>query len=139
MAPYWRTRSCLLANSMKNPVPTMSRAALVTLNATIWAVTVVPMLAPMMMPMDWDIDSSPAVMNPTTRTVVTEDDWITAVTKAPVRAPVKRLVVRRARICFIRSPATALRASAIRSIPNRNRARPPNRPTAMVPHWISPW
>ena len=83
----------------------------------IWAVTVVPMLAPMMTPTDCVRLIRPAVMKPTTSTVVTDEDWITAVTKAPVIAPMTRLPVRRARMLFIRPPATALSASAICSIP----------------------
>ena len=34
---------------------------------------------------------SPAETKPTTSTVVTDEDWITAVTKAPVRTPIQRL------------------------------------------------
>ena len=40
----------------------------------IWAVMVVPILAPMITPIDCDSDISPALMNPTTSTVVTDDD-----------------------------------------------------------------
>ena len=72
---------------MAKPTAIKSRAALVILKATIWAVIVVPMLAPMMTPMDCARDMSPAEMKPTTSTVVTEEDWITAVTSAPVPRP----------------------------------------------------
>jgi len=115
-----------------NPIATSPSAYLVTLKAMIWAVMVVPTFAPMMMPMDWDSDIRPAVMNPTTSTVVTEEDWITAVTKAPVMAPIRRLLVSRERIDFMRSPATALSDSDICSIPNRNRASPPNNPISSM-------
>jgi len=47
---------------------------LVTLKATICAVIVVPMLAPMMIPTDCESDINPAVIKPTTSTVVTEED-----------------------------------------------------------------
>lgn len=40
-------------------------------------------MAPIMMPTDWVSVIRPAVINPTTSTVVTEEDWMTAVTKAP--------------------------------------------------------
>ncbi len=53
----------------------------------------------MMTPIDCDIDINPAVMKPTTNTVVTDELWITAVTNAPVRAPVNRCR-RFARVCF---------------------------------------
>ena len=83
--------------------------------------------------MDCVNDISPAEMKPTISTVVTEDDWMTAVTPAPVSTPITRLSVRRARVDFMRSPATALRELAICSMPNRNRARPPRRPMSKVP------
>ena len=73
---------------MAKPTAISSKAALVILKATIWAVMVVPMLAPMMTPTDWARDMSPAEMKPTTSTVVTEEDWITAVTRAPVNTPI---------------------------------------------------
>ena len=103
----------------------------------ICAVTVVPMLAPMITPMDWDIDMSPEVMKPTTSTVVTDEDWITAVTKAPVMTAANRLAVSAPRIPRMRSPATALSDSVIRSIPYRNRASPPSNPIARVNTWSS--
>ena len=58
-----------------------------------------------------------AVTKPTTRTVVTEEDWTTAVTKAPVSTAVNRFVVRRDRMSFILPPATAFSASERRSSP----------------------
>ena len=122
---------------MPKPTVTSSSAYLVTLKATIWAVIVVPMSAPRMTPMACDSDISPAVTNPTSMTVVTDEDWMTAVTNAPVISPMMRLLVSRARICFMLSPATALSASAICSIPNRNSARPPNSSIAICPAAIS--
>ena len=88
-----------------------------TLKAMIWAVIVVPMLAPMMTPIDCESDIRPALMKPTTSTVVTDDDWITAVINAPVNAPTIRLEVRPARIARIRLPATALSESESFSMP----------------------
>ena len=104
-------------NDMKKPAATSTNEYLVTLKAMIWAVMVVPISAPMMMPIDCDSDSSPAEMNPTTRTVVTEEDWMVAVITAPVRTPLKRLLVIRASRFFIRSPARSFRAPVIFSIP----------------------
>ena len=86
-APHWRVLSRRLAKIMPNPIATKSRAYFVTLKAMIWAVIVVPMLAPMITPTDCDSDIRPALMKPTTSTVVTDDDWITAVIRAPVAAP----------------------------------------------------
>ena len=82
----------------------MTSAYFVTSKAMIWAVTVVPILAPMMMPMAWTKVMRPAVMKPTTSTVVTEEDWMTAVTKAPADAALKRLVVNEASTSFMRGP-----------------------------------
>ncbi len=122
---------------MLKPKPIISSAALVTLKATICAVIVVPMFAPMITPTDWDSDIRPAEMKPTTSTVVTDDDWITAVTKAPVIAPMNRFEVSLARIDFMRSPATAFSAVAICSMPNRNSARPPNSCMPITPQSIT--
>ena len=74
-----------------------------------------------------DSDNRFAVTNPTSITVVTEEDWMMAVTTVPVTRPMNRLVVSVPRIWRILSPATSLRASPIWSMPNRNRARPPAR------------
>ena len=54
---------------------------------------VVPMLAPMMTATLCESVISPAEMNPTINTVVTEEDWMTAVAKAPTPIPTKRLRV----------------------------------------------
>ena len=62
---------------------------------------------------------------------------MTAVTKAPVAAPMNRLVVSFSRMSFIRSPATALSESDIWFMPKRNSARPPSSPIVMVPHAMS--
>ena len=94
---------------------------------------VVPMLAPMMIPIDWVNDIKPAEMNPTTNTVVTDDDCTIEVTKAPAIAPVNRFVVSLERTFLSPSPAINLRASDIWSKPNRNSAKPPTRPMTMEP------
>ena len=59
----------------------------------IHAVSVVPMLAPMMTEMAWASVSSPAETNETVITVVADDDCTAQVTRVPVSMPVKRLVV----------------------------------------------
>jgi len=83
----------------------------------IWVVTVVPILAPMMIPTDWAMVMRLAVTNPTTSTVVTVEELTMAVTRAPVRTAVNRLVVRRERMSLRRPPATAFRASDRSSSP----------------------
>ena len=71
----------------------------------IQAVTVVPMFAPIMTPMDWDSVRRPALTKLTTMTVVAEEDWIRAVISIPVSTPVTRLVVIAVRILRSLSPA----------------------------------
>ena len=94
----------------------------------ICAVIVVPTLAPRITPMPWLRFMMFEEMKPTTSTVVTDEDWMTAVTPAPVSAPRKRLFVIRASTKRRRLPAATRSASVIRSIPNKKTASPPNRP-----------
>ena len=56
---------------------------------------VVPTLAPMTTPTAWVRFMSPALTKPTKVTVVAEEDCTTAVTRAPVRHPMTRLVADR--------------------------------------------
>ena len=64
----------------------------------IHAVSVVPMLAPMMTEMAWARVSRPAETKETVITVVADDDCTAQVTSVPVSMPVSRLVVMRPRI-----------------------------------------
>ena len=83
----------------------------------IQAVTVVPMLAPMITPMDCERVRSPALTKLTTMTVVAEEDWIRAVIRTPVRTPVTRLVVIAVKIPRRRSPANFCKPSLMIFIP----------------------
>ena len=100
-----------------------------TLKAITCAVMVVPTFAPRITPTAWESDISPELMKPTTITVVTDEDWITDVTKAPVSTPMKRLRVSCLSSIRRRSPATARSATVICSSPNRKSASPPSSPT----------
>ena len=51
------------------------------------------MLAPMMIPMAWATFIIPEFTNPTTMTVVAEEDWMMAVTAVPRRIPFKGVLV----------------------------------------------
>ena len=102
---------------MPKPPATIISAYFVILKATICAVMVVPIFAPKITPIACDRLISPAVTKPTTITVVTEEDWTTAVTPAPVNTPAIRLPVNFSRITFIRSPANTFSESVINSIP----------------------
>ena len=108
------------------------KARAVVLNATICAVIVVPTLAPKITPTDCTRVMSPALTNPTTSTVVTEEDWITAVTMAPVTAPIAGLPVSLANSVFIWFPAAAFNPSVIFSMPYRKSASPPSSSMVIV-------
>ena len=97
-----------------------AKAAISTLNPKIemiQAVTVVPMLAPIITLMDSASVSNPAFTKLTTITVVAEEDWIRAVINTPVRTPVTRLVVIAVRILRNLSPATFCKPSLMIFIP----------------------
>ena len=91
----------------------------------IHAVSVVPMLAPMMTEMACASVSRPALTNETVITVVAVDDCTEAVTSIPVSMPVKRLVVIAPRTCRNCGPAIFCKASLIDFIPNINSASEP--------------
>ena len=103
----------------------------------IHAVTVVPMLAPMMTPMDCASVISPAFTKLTTITVVALDDWMSAVMSTPVSTPITRFLVIAARILRRRSPANFSKPSDIVFIPKRNNAREPTREKMLIINSIS--
>ena len=72
---------------MTNPPKAKSGADFVIFKATNCPVTVVPILAPIIIPTDWRRLISPAFTKPTVITVVAEEDWIKAVTKIPTKSP----------------------------------------------------
>ena len=98
----------------------IAKAAMLILNPMAemtHAVTVVPMLAPMMTPMAWVRFISPALTNETIMTVVALELWMSAVTKMPVSTPVTRFLVMEARMVLNRSPANFSSPSLIIFIP----------------------
>ena len=104
-------------------------AAISTLNPRaeiIQAVTVVPILAPIITPIDCERLNRPAFTKLTTITVVAEEDWIRAVIRTPVKTPVTLLVVIAVRILRRRSPANFCKPSLIIFIPYRNSASEPS-------------
>ena len=82
-----------------------------------WAVTVVPMLAPIMMPMAWRSLRTPAPTRPTTRTVAAEEEWMTAVTAAPNSTARPTLPVSRSSMASRRPWAAFSRLPPITDIP----------------------
>ena len=102
-------------------------AALVSLKAIIWAVTVVPILAPRMTLTACWIFMSPAPTKLISITVVAEEDWMAAVMRKPVNRAKNRFEVVVARMLRMRSPASFIRASLITFMPYRKRPSEPNK------------
>ena len=93
----------------------------------IWPVTVVPTLAPTMMPRDWRRVRMPAPTRPAVMTMVAVEDWISAVTSTPKRNALKALSVTLP-MTFFRVPEEfSFRESPISRMPYRNMASPPSR------------
>ena len=88
-------------------------------------VTVVPMFAPMMIPIAWESFMIPEFTKPTTITVVADEDWITAVTPAPSSTALNGFDVRLSKIRSNFPPDIFSRPPPITLIPYRNIARPP--------------
>ncbi len=82
----------------------------------------------MITPTDCASVITPAVTKPTTSTVVTDEELSTAVTNAPVIAPMKRLTVNFSKTFRSVLPAAFLSPSERRSSPPRKSARPPKSP-----------
>ena len=91
----------------------------------IHAVTVVPMLAPMMTATAPASDSRPALTKLTTITVVADELWMAAVTAVPVRMPLSGLPVKRLSTALILLPAIFCNPSLISFMANRNTASAP--------------
>lgn len=82
-----------LVRVSKNPSIIKMGAKAVSLNATSWAVTVVPTFAPNIIPTEFLKDSTPAFTRLMAITDVAELDWITAVTRAPIATPIMGTLV----------------------------------------------
>ncbi len=72
--PDCLSQSALPKKEAAKPRLTNHMACFVTLKAINWEVTVLPILAPMITPKDCSALIRPALTNPTTNTVVTEED-----------------------------------------------------------------
>ena len=89
------------------------------------AVTVVPTFAPRITPTAWESFIIPEFTNPTTITVVADEDWITAVTPAPRRIAISLLEVSFSKIISSLPPEAFFSPSPSTSIPYKNNASPP--------------
>ena len=108
-------------SSIKRLVPS------IPVRLKIQEVAVVPILAPMMIPTAWLSFMMPEFTNPTTITVVAEDDWITAVTPAPKSTACQRFFVKVSRMRSILPPDAWERPSPIIDIPYKKKANPPRK------------
>ena len=97
----------------------------IPVSESIHEVMVVPMLAPIMIPTACESFMIPELTNPTTITVVADEDCITAVTPAPKRTAKILLVVNFSRIVSNLPPAILDRPLPIIFIPYRNSDKPP--------------
>ena len=97
------------------------------LRDNIQAVTVVPILEPIITPTACLSVMIPELTKPTTMTVVADEDWITAVTAKPNRNPFQTVPLIFARMVCSLPPAWRSSAFPMVSMSNRNSARPPSR------------
>ena len=95
-------------------------------HATIHAVTVVPIFAPMITPIACVSVSNPAFTKLTTITVVADEDCITDVIPKPVKTPLNGLDVIADKNPRNLSPAAFCRPELIMFIPMRNMPNAPN-------------
>ena len=93
----------------------------------IWPVTVVPTLAPMMMPRLWCRVRMPAPTRPAVMTMVAVELWMRAVTSTPRIKAFRGLSVTFPMAAFRVPEEFCFRASPMRRMPYRNIARPPSR------------
>ena len=92
----------------------------------IQAVIVVPTLAPIITPTVCDKLIIPEFTRPTSITVTAEDDWITAVIKAPNAKLFNGLDVIFFKTCSNFPPASFSKPTDISDIPYRKNAKPPH-------------
>ncbi len=91
----------------------------------IHAVTVVPMLEPMITPTDWPSSMMPEFTRPTSMTVMAEEDWIAMVMTMPSRRLLKRLEVMERSTRSSLPPTIFSRLDESRCMPYKKNARPP--------------
>ena len=117
-----------LISSRKNaPTNATTIKKYLILNAdkdTTSVVNAVPTLAPNIIEVAWKSVSIPAFTRPTTITVVTPEDCVTAVTPTPKPNPVKRLLLIFLKSCRIFPDALCVKVSENRIIPSRKTPMP---------------
>ncbi len=107
-------------NGMEIAINGTEKAAILTLkpkSEITHAVTVVPILAPIITVIDCNKVSNPAFTKLTTITVVADEDCMSAVMKTPVRTPAKRFLVMAVNMERSLLPATFCSPSLIIFIP----------------------
>ena len=114
------------------PAPINNGAIASKSKDTIWAVIVVPILAPIITPVAWNKFINPAFTKLTTITVVALELCIIAVTNAPTKTPMYLLLVNFSSIDFRPSPAAFSRPSPISFMPYKNKPSPPIKPVKIA-------
>ena len=105
----------------------MSGVQAARLNAVIWAVTVVPILAPMMTAIAWVRPIRPELTKPMTIMSVADELWIRTVTRTPTRTAITLLDVTFSRISRSLSPAARPSPLDMVLMPYKNSPTPPKR------------
>ena len=100
-------------------------APLIPVSDNIHEVTVVPILAPIIIPTACESCIIPELTKPTTITVVADDDCITAVTAIPSNTAIILLEVSFSSICSNLPPDSFAKESPMTFIPYKNKASPP--------------
>jgi len=95
-------------------------------STNIHPVAVVPIFAPIIMPMAFASFIMPELTKPTTITVVAEEDCITAVTSEPSKTPLNVVDVSFPNMVSNLLPAMRLSPSPSSVMPKRKNPRPPN-------------
>ena len=114
------------------PTPIIGKAKAVIENfnpkkATIQPVLVVPMLAPIIIPIACTKLNTPALTNPIVAKVVAVDDCTIMVKLMPKNIALMGEPVKRPSHCLKLSPAIAFRLSVIKDMPSKNKPIPPVR------------
>ena len=111
------TRLLRRNRNMTAPANRMNGAIAEMLNAVICAVTVVPMLAPMMTPMAWDRFIIPELTKPMTMISVADELWTRIVTANPTNTAMNLLDVAFSRMVCRLSPQAFRRPEDMTVIP----------------------
>ena len=124
-SPSDRNRSRCAKIASSAPMPSRTSGRRCRRSARSQPVTVAPTFAPSVTLAACHSAISPALTKLTTITVVTDDDWLSALTTTPAPKPRNRSLPTRPMMRRRRSPARACAASDMVLSPSRRRPKPP--------------